>query len=150
LRHAHETWDAPLLLGVRDLFGVGVPALQLVPESRYRTVDVPDMARPWDAAREPPWRWLHEPWEHPVAPQSVATTNLAALQREPITEGVKWEEGYWELFAGAGPDVAPEEVRVVPLGTLLAADPSLRAVTELEVGRGLWREGAGSPWNAWR
>lgn len=150
LRPVDATWNDPLLLGVQDFHGARVPAVQLVPERRYRTIDIPDMSQPWDAATEPVWRWLHEPWSHPVSSQSVATTNLAALQGHPITEGARWSDTEWELFAGFGPEVHPEEVRTVPLATLLAADLSLAAMTELPVGEGLWREEAGCPWNAWR
>jgi hypothetical protein len=75
-------------------------------------------------------------------------TNLDALRGAPITEACRWEEDEWEMFAGAGPDVAEEDARLVPLGCLLASDPSLAAVVDLEVGKGLWREpgGAWVPW----
>jgi hypothetical protein len=61
---------------------------------------------------------------------------------------VRWDEENWELFAGAGPDVSKDELRVVPLGTLVAADPSLVAVINLEVGAGLWRDDI-SGWHPW-
>ncbi len=38
---------------------------------------------------------------------------------------MRWEKDEWEIFAGAGPDITEPERRVVPLGVLLAADPSL-------------------------
>ena len=53
------------------------------------------------------------------------------------------------MFAGAGPDVTKDEMRVVPLGLLLATDPSLTPVVDLEIGRGLWRDGVGGDWNPW-
>lgn len=58
-------------------------------------------------------------------------------------------EDEWELFAGAGPDVKPEDVRVVPLGMLLGADESLGDVMNLEVGEALWRDSSGGPWQRW-
>jgi len=39
-------------------------------------------------------------------------------------------------------------MRVVPLGTLVAADPSLVAVVNLDVGAGLWRDEV-SEWHPW-
>jgi hypothetical protein len=90
----------------------------------------------------------HEPWSYPVPSKSVAGTNLAALRGERITEAMRWEEDEWELYAGAGPDVAKEAMRVVPLGTLLAADMSLEAVVSLRIGEGLWRD-ADSAWHSW-
>ena len=94
------------------------------------------------------WRWLREPWTFPVPEDSTAVTDLAALQGEPVTEAARWEEDYWELFAGCGPDVPKDEQRVVALGTLVAADPSLAAVMNLEVGAALWRDGH-SEWHPW-
>lgn len=79
---------------------------------------------------------------------SEAITDVAALRGDRITEACRWEENEWELFAGAGPDVAKEEMRVVSLGTLLAADSSLEAVLTLTVGTGLWRD-AISDWHPW-
>jgi hypothetical protein len=150
LRAAHASWAEALLLGVRDALGDGpVRALQVVPDGDHRTVDVPDMTRPWTAAAEPAWRWLHEAWDQPVPPRSVAVTNVAALRGKPVTEAARWEETEWELFAGAGPDVAPEDVRVVPLATLLGADPSLEAVTALPVGGALWRDARDLRWQPW-
>jgi len=43
-----------------------------------------------------------------------------------------------------------DDARVVPLGTLLALDPSLEPVMNLAIGEGLWRDGEHGPWNPWR
>jgi hypothetical protein len=50
-----------------------------------------------------------------------------------VTEASRWEETEREIFAGAGPDTPDDEVRVVPLATLLGYDASLEPVTRLEV-----------------
>ena len=39
-------------------------------------------------------------------------------------------------------------MRIVPLGTLVAADPSLISGVNLEVGTGLWRDET-SEWHPW-
>ena len=41
-----------------------------------------------------------------------------------------------------------DQKRVVALGTLVAADPSLAEVMNLELGAGLWRD-ADSEWHPW-
>jgi|SRR5215469_435678 len=41
------------------------------------------------------------------------------------SELMRWEEDDWEIFAREGPDVPEDEIRVVPLGTLIAADETL-------------------------
>jgi hypothetical protein len=149
LRQVHATWAAEFILGAFDYYQKrDIEALQIVPDEVHWTLDVPDMTAPWSATEEPVWRWLREPWTFPVPKDSTALTDLAALQGEPVTEAARWEEDYWELFAGCGPDVPKDEQRVVALGTLVAADPSLAAVMKLEVGAALWRDGH-SEWLPW-
>jgi len=46
------------------------------------------MAAPWSATIEPIWRWQREAWAYPVPKEATATTNLAALRGERVTEAV--------------------------------------------------------------
>ncbi len=151
LRKAHASWATALMLGALDYYRVGeIPALQIVPDEGHWTIDVPDMSAPWSATTEPVWRWLHEPWIYPVPEKSTAATDLAALRGDRITEAARWEEDEWEISAGAGPDVTKDEMRVVPLGTLVAADESLVPVVHLAIGEGLWRDpDPDSEWQPW-
>jgi hypothetical protein len=151
LRKADASWTTALMLGAFDYYQKrDIPALQIVPDKAYWTVDVPDMSVPWSATTAPVWRWLYEPWAYPVPKDSTAATNLAALRGDRITEVTRWEEDEWEIFAGAGPDVTEEQMRVVPLGTLLGTDQSLVASVHLAVGEGLWRDAEpGSEWHPW-
>jgi hypothetical protein len=151
LRKADASWTTALMLGAFDYYQKrDIPALQIVPDEAYWTVDVPDMSVPWNATTAPVWRWLYEPWTYPVPKGSTTATNLAALRGNRITEVTRWEEDAWEIFAGAGPDVTEEQMRVVPLGTLLGTDPSLVAAVHLAIGDGLWRDAEpGSEWHPW-
>lgn len=150
LRAVDDSWSKQLMLGALDYYKTSnVHALQIAPGSEHQTADVPDMSQPWDADREPVWRWLHEKWQYPVPAHSNAVTNLGALRREKVTEAARWEEDQWELFAGNGPDIPESDIRVVPLGTLLAIDPSLDRVTKLEVGHALWRDESSLEWHNW-
>jgi hypothetical protein len=149
LRETHPSWASELALGAFDYYGKGdIGVLQIIPDEAHWTVDIPDMSIPWSATSQPIWQWLRQEWTLPIPRTSHATTNLAALRGEFVTEAARWEDDYWELFAGAGPDVTDEERRVVPLGTLLGADPSLSPVVQLPVGDALWREQA-SDWHPW-
>jgi hypothetical protein len=152
LRKVHGTWATEFMLGAFDYYQKrDIPAPQIVPDKAHWTIDVPDMSAPWSATKEPVWRWLHEPWTYPVPKDATAATNLAALRGQRITEVTRWEEDEWEMFAGAGPDVTEEEMRVVALGTLVAADKSLDPVVHLAMGEGLWRDpDPGSEWHPWR
>jgi hypothetical protein len=152
LRKTHPSWTSSLLLGAIDYYKdarTTVSAYQLVPDSEHDSLDTPRLDLEWSIKRDPAWRWLNEPWPYPVPSDSTAMTNLNALRGSPVTEATRWEEDHWEMFAGAGPDVAQEDARQVPLGVLLALDPSLKPVTDLQVGAGLWREDADADWNVW-
>jgi Domain of unknown function (DUF4262) len=148
LRKAHASWSRSLLLGALDYYSIeDVDAYQIFPETKHRTIDVPDMSKEWSATSEPVWQWLHDAWVHPVSPNAEVMTNLDALHGAAITEACRFEDEYWEMYAGAsGPDVPEDDARLVPLGCLLALDASLAPLLELAIGDGLWRDEKGSNW----
>jgi Domain of unknown function (DUF4262) len=149
LREVDSSWAKELMLGVFDYYQKkDIPALQIVPDQDHWTIDVPNMSVPWSSRKEPVWKWLREPWTYPVGQDSTAVTDMAALRGDRVTEACRWEADGWELFAGAGPDVAKDEMRVVALGTLLAVDLSLEPVVSLAIGTGLWRDDV-SEWHPW-
>jgi len=149
IRLVDPTWVIRLMLGALDYYQVTeIRTFQVLPDKNHWTVDIPDLARPWSPNAAPAWRWLDEPWTYPIPSKSVAATNIGALRGERVTEAMRWEDDEWELFAGAGPDVPRDEIRVVPIGILLAADDSLSPVVNLRVGSGLWRD-AISEWRPW-
>ena len=149
LRKVHTSWASTLLLGALDYYGVKtVEALQIVPDEAHWTSDVPNLSLPWSSTEAPAWRWLHEEWTYPVPSKSMAVTNLGALRGDRVTEVMRWEDDEWEMFAGAGPDIAQDQRRVVPLGVLLATDKSLLPIVDLPVGAGFWRDAA-SEWHPW-
>ena len=49
----------------------------------------------------------------------------------------------------AGPDVEEEDIRMVPLGTILGIDAALKPILNLVVGQGLWRDNKDSDWQDW-
>lgn len=148
-RPCDPSWASLLMLGATDFYQrPDIPALQVVPDDRHMTIDVPDMAGPWNPQSAPLWQWLKEPWTFSVPSDSEAVTDLDALRGSAVTEACRWEENHWELFAGAGPEVPKEEKRVVGLGMLLAADPSLAPILDLKIGDGLWREDD-LEWHVW-
>lgn len=150
LREVHPTWSALLLLAALDYYEKdAIQAYQVVPDPEHHTVDVPNLRQQWSADREPAWQWLNQPWTYPVPSGSTATTNLNALRGHPITEATRWGEDEWEVFAGPGPAVTRPEMRVAPLGTLLAIDPTLSPVVDLPIGRGLWRQSRDDDWSPW-
>lgn len=149
VRPAHRSWSDHMILGALDVYDrETVPALQLLPTGGLRTFDVPDTARPWDAAREPVWRELLSSGAPELPVTWTAVVDLDALRGKPVSEAARWEEDDWELFSGPGPDFGQDEVRVVPLGLLLAYDPSLEPVARLGIGEAAQRDPPG-PWAPW-
>ena len=145
----HSTWSSRLLLGALDFFKiVEIPTFQVVPDPEYSTIDVPQMRQNWSEQTAPAWRWLFEPWRYPVPEDSTVVTNLAALRGSLITEVARWEPDQWEAFSGSGPETPTEEVRVVPIGTLLGFDSSLEPMINMAVNEAMWRD-RGSDWQPW-
>lgn len=155
LGEVDPSWVAPCLLGVLDFYQVReARAWQLLPVEEKRTIDIPDMSLAFAPETHRVWKWLQGGWPYSVSANSVAITNLDALQGYAISELVRWEQEEWEMFSGPGPDVPKEEMFPVPLATLLAYDSSLEAALELKIGAGLYREfsenGQAGDWQAWR
>ncbi|MEZ5473031.1 MAG: DUF4262 domain-containing protein [Marinicella sp.] len=150
LKKVDKSWIDTLMLGATDFHGNNdFDAYQITPEEAFMTIDIPDMSKPFSAEVEPIWRYEKEEWNHKIAPDSCAVTNIDALQGACITEVVRWEDDQWEMFAGSGPDVPKENMRVVPLSTLITFDPSLEVVTQLEVEAGIWRHSKNDKWEIW-
>lgn len=150
IRRVHPSWSSQLMIGGADYYkNDALCAVQIVPDNKHWTLDIPNLEMPWNSKEEPVWQWLREPWTYDVPSESTAVTNLAALRGSRITEAARWEDSQWELFSGCGPEVSKEEIRVVSLGTLLALDRTLEAVTRLDVGRALWRDFDYEDWQKW-
>jgi hypothetical protein len=152
LRKTHSSWAEKFMLGAFDYYKKrDIPALQVVPDKTHWTIDVPDMSTEWSPSSEPVWRWLDAEWNFPVPNDSTVATNLAALRGERITEVMRCSEDEWEMFAGSGTDVTKDEMRVVALGTLVAADNSLVPAMNLMTEEGFWRDAnLDSEWHPWR
>ena len=149
LVHCHDSWCNKTALGVYDYYKTGhINLVQIVPEDKNRLLDVPDMSVEW-SKENGIWKWLDVDWFYNVPERSTVITNFNALRGEPVTEISKWEDDEWEMFAGAGPDVAEEDIRIVPLGTMLGIDKTIEASLDLEIGKGIWRESRYSSWQKW-
>jgi hypothetical protein len=151
LRAADTSWTRKLLLGAVSYADLqDPPAFQLLPDAAHQTVDLPEMHKSVTLNSNGVWRWIDAEWTYPFAKRTDVVTNVAALQGNRITEVNIWEDGEWEMFAGAGPEVAPVDIRIVPIGTLIGADASLERITTLKPGDGLWRDSSELVWHEWR
>jgi hypothetical protein len=147
LRTCHDSWSSKMMLGAFDYYqDASISALQVCLPGYMSTLEVPNMQQRFSIDREPAWRWLFERWSLHVPEKSIAVTNMLALKGERITEAVRWEVDDWEMFVGPGATVAFDDARAVPLGLLLAIDPTLSPVMELKLGEGICRDADQGDW----
>ena len=150
LELVHPSWSGITMFGVGDFYNRdSTRAFQIIPDKFHLTLDVPRMSREWSEEMEPSWKWLKMDWDFNISPNVTVVTNLGALKGETITEVMRWENEEWEMFAGPGPDVKKEEIRIVPIGLLFGIDSSLISALNIEVNKGIWREGMGHEWQSW-
>lgn len=147
LTRADSSWIKKLMLGVYDYYNVNeIIAYQIIPEDR--TMDTPLMSEPM-IPKDPIWKWLDINWDLDAPKNSYVITDIDSLKGKTIIELTRWEEHVWEMFSGAGPDVSENDIRTVPLGTILGIDSTLEVITKLTVGQGLWRDNKYSSWQDW-
>ncbi|MFV5703093.1 DUF4262 domain-containing protein [Flavobacterium sp. XS2P12] len=147
LTKVDSSWCKKLMLGVYDYYNLNeITAYQIIPVNR--TMDTPLMAEPI-ISNDPIWKWLDMDWNIKVPKNSYAITDIDSLKGKTIVELMRWEDHVWEMFSGPGPDFKEEDIRIVPLGTILGIDDTLQRTVNLPVGKGLWRENKDSEWNDW-
>lgn len=147
LNKVDSSWCEKLMLGVYDYYNVDkITAYQIIPENR--TLDTPLISQPI-IANDPIWKWLDSAWNINVPKNSYVITDIDSLKGKTIVELMRWEDHVWEMFSGPGPDFKEEDVRIVPLGTILGIDDTLQRTVNLVIGKGLWRDNKDSEWNDW-
>lgn len=147
LTKVDSSWSKKLMLGVYDYYNVDeITAYQITPEDR--TMDTSLMSEPM-IPNDPIWKWLDINWDINAPKNSYVITDLDSLKGKTIIELTRWEEHVWEMFSGPGPDVSENDIRTVPLGTILGIDSTLEVITNLTVGQGLWRDNKYSSWQDW-
>ncbi|SHN34370.1 DUF4262 domain-containing protein [Chitinophaga sp. CF418] len=150
IRHVDHSWARRLMLGVYDYYKIEkVNAFQIVPDEDHFTLDVPDMTKSFDTTMEPVWQWFEKDWDLDIPEKSTVTTNIEVLMGTPITEIVRWEDDYWEMFSEVGPDGPNEWKRVVSIGTIIAIDPSVTPALNLPLEKGFLRDSKDDDWRDW-
>ncbi len=146
-----KSWSKKMLLGVFDYYGIKeINAYQIIPDSSFFTLEIPDMSNTWEVASEPVWKWLDNDKSRPtLLPNSTVVTNISTLFGDYVLEALRCEENLWEMFSIPGPDVKEKDVRVVPLATLVGIDNTLTEILNKQVGKGAWRELENLQWQDW-
>jgi hypothetical protein len=142
-----SSWSKKLMIGVYDYYNLNeIICYQIIPLNR--TVDTPLMSEK-SISNDPIWKWLYMDWNINAPKNSYVITNINSLKSDAITELTRWEEHVWEMFSCPGPDVKEDDVRIVPLGTILGIDDTLLPCINLKIGQGLWRDDKNSNWQNW-
>ena len=77
------------------------------------------------------------------------TTEVKVLFGKKVTEVMRWEIDDWEAFTQNGTDVNEDDIRIVPIATILGIDNTLLPIVNLQVAKGLWRDSELLEWNDW-
>lgn len=146
-----DSWNNKMILGVYDYYNTNeCKSYQILPEQSNRTKDVPDMSREWNSL-DMIWKWLDDSilWEFNIPRNSKVTTEVNVLFGKRITEVMRWEEDDWEGFSRNGEEVDKDDIRIVPIATLIGIDDTLKSIVNLPLEKGFWREDENSEWNDW-
>lgn len=141
-------WASHLLIGTHDYYQTQITAVQVIPDAAPRTLDVPDLSVPLSLEQATPWQWLVKTWPYNVSKHSEVMTDTKVLTGSPVLEAARWEEQYWEAFAGPSDEVNQDDACLVPLGTLLGLDPTLALMTRLNINSGM-RRNVDAAWQFW-
>lgn len=150
LSSVDSTWSKLLILGAYDFYEKKeIRTIQILPDNNHYTLDIPKLSEKFNADKEPIWQFLVHEWNYPISKDVTVVTNLKVLFGEAITEIMRWEEDEWEMFSGAGTDVVKQDIRIVPIGTILGIDNSIEPALKLVIGKGIWRAEKEGKWNEW-
>lgn len=148
LLEMHSSWKNKMIFGAYDYYKLdSIKALQILPIGD-KLLDVPIMSEPFDK-NNPVWKWLSIEWNKNAPKTAYVITNVQFLQGGTITEIMRYEDGYWEMFVGNTDDVSDDDVRVLPLGVMIGIDSSLEDAIQLSIGNGIWREDKEAGWKDW-
>ncbi|CAA7196832.1 DUF4262 domain-containing protein [Chryseobacterium potabilaquae] len=148
----HHSWARKMMLGVYDYYDLhNFDAYQILPDENHYSLDIPNMSLEWNLKEQSVWKWLDENvvWDWKIPSNSKIITNLEALFGTRITEVMRWEEDEWQGFTMNGEEIGKNDIRILPIATILGIDNSLAPITNLDIGKGLWRDSEELRWKNW-
>lgn len=137
-----------MLFGLDDYYdGASKQVLQIVPDKKHFSIDIPDMSVRFSEKREPIWQWLVVDWQFPFPDDSVVVTDMDAMRGKPILEVLRVGETEWQMFHDIRDSYDDEDVQIIPLGTLIAHDPTLLATMNITIDECMSRESEDDDWS---
>ncbi len=150
LTEVHQSWSKNMLLGAHDYYNVTtIPCFQINPISNNKSLDTPTMNIIYDEKEQTIWSWMTRDFNWNVPKLSKCIINNDILFGAKALEIMRWEEDEWEVFTSNSQTINEEDMRIIPLTTLIGIDITLMRILELEVGKGLIRELPTNEWENW-
>jgi hypothetical protein len=144
----HSTWKELMILGAFIHYNNDeIRAFQILAVDNI-LLDTPIMSNVRDS-EDPIWCWLDKNWNEDIPLSSYVSTDVDFLKGKTIVEVMRFEDGFWEMFTRPAPDVPDEDVRILPISTMIAIDESLKPSLKLSNGDGLLRKNKDSKWKSW-
>lgn len=151
LSPVNNTWCKKMMLGVYDYYNIeNFIAYQVLPNKKHFTLDIPNMSIVW-SPEDIVWKWLDDniSWDLGIPKDSKVITELNVLFGDKVKEVMRWEENEWEAFTQNGENIDKNDIRILPITTLLGIDNTLTSILNLDIGKGYWRSDENSEWNDW-
>lgn len=151
LRNVDKTWVEKLMLGALDYYDVDIlQTLQVVPiNSKYLTIDIPNLSTLYSIDNEPIWKWLTEKWTYGIPNSSTCATNKDALRGHSIIQAIRWEEDYWEIFSKFPSEITEDETLLVPIGIIIEHDDTNKIIATLSKEQAASRDDIDHDWEIW-
>ncbi|SHF10539.1 DUF4262 domain-containing protein [Chryseobacterium vrystaatense] len=152
LREISDSRKTKMMFGVYDYYEVNnFRAYQIIPEKAHYTLDIPNMNNQWNSNNDIIWKWLDDSikWDLDVPEESTVITEIDVLLGKKATEIMRWEKDDWQIFTQDGNNIDEDNLRVVPITTILGIDETLLPIIKLNLGKGLWRSEDELIWNDW-
>ena len=149
LAGVHPSWSKKMMLGAFDYYNTDfIKSRQIIVDSVY-SLDVPNMYNELKEETSGCWKYLNTNWTYKIPSNSSAAIDIDFLKGDTITEVMRWENDYWEMFTRDGSNIEKSHSRIVPMSLLLESDKSLEKVLTISIGKGVWRESKEDHWKNW-
>lgn len=150
LRKVDESWTDIMLLGVNDFYNdKSILSYQIHQIGNMTSVDIPNMNCKFKPEDQPIWRWLTCKNDLNIPQNSKVVINKDILYGAKALEIMRWDENEWEIYSMNPENLDEDDMRIIPVSTIIGIDNSLERILELNVGKGLIRDSPNNAWESW-
>lgn len=129
LRDAHPSWAPVMALNAIRQYPGRTIKLKQAYFSDIRTIDDPDMTKPYNDPINGSWKYLKEAWPYCLAESASALLDLDALKGKDLKVASRYEDDYWEILSNNSFD---ENSRIIPISVILEYWPSFHFIINMD------------------